>query len=70
MVGRQTKSFLMSIRTTGMRTTNSGCDSTKNPPPPQVEMKALDELIANKLPKLHAHLVATECDISLIATDW
>lgn len=36
----------------------------------QVEMLALDELLSQKLPLLHAHLANTECDISLIATDW
>mmetsp|Transcript_23386 Transcript_23386/g.51328 ORF Transcript_23386/g.51328 Transcript_23386/m.51328 type:complete len:402 (-) Transcript_23386:579-1784(-) len=36
----------------------------------QIEMRALDELISNKLPRLHAHLKATDCDISIIATDW
>lgn len=33
-------------------------------------MRALDELLLQKLPRLHAHLVAKECDISLFATDW
>ncbi len=33
-------------------------------------MRALDELLGHKLPKLHAHLEATMCDISLLATDW
>jgi hypothetical protein len=36
----------------------------------QIEMKALFELIKEKLPRLHAHMIATETDISLIATDW
>uniref|UniRef100_A0A7S0RDZ9 Rab-GAP TBC domain-containing protein n=1 Tax=Chlamydomonas leiostraca TaxID=1034604 RepID=A0A7S0RDZ9_9CHLO len=36
----------------------------------QVEMRALDELLGHKLPRLHAHFVAKDCDISLIATDW
>eukprot|EP00201_Polytomella_parva_P003812 CAMPEP_0175086916 /NCGR_PEP_ID=MMETSP0052_2-20121109/29530_1 /TAXON_ID=51329 ORGANISM="Polytomella parva, Strain SAG 63-3" /NCGR_SAMPLE_ID=MMETSP0052_2 /ASSEMBLY_ACC=CAM_ASM_000194 /LENGTH=425 /DNA_ID=CAMNT_0016359183 /DNA_START=290 /DNA_END=1567 /DNA_ORIENTATION=+ len=36
----------------------------------QVEMKALDELIASKLPKLHAHFRAIDFDISMLATDW
>lgn len=36
----------------------------------KVEMKALDELVMHKLPRLHAHLLATDCDISLFATDW
>ncbi len=33
-------------------------------------MRALDELLSVKLPALHAHLAATQCDVSLIATDW
>lgn len=33
-------------------------------------MKALDELITTKIPKLHAHFRAVELDISIIATDW
>ncbi len=33
-------------------------------------MLALDELLSQKLPQLHAHLKNTDCDISLIATDW
>eukprot|EP00798_Chlamydomonas_sp_ICE-L_P007738 gene7738-914_t len=36
----------------------------------QIEMNALDELISNKLPRLHAHLNVTDCDISILATDW
>lgn len=36
----------------------------------QVEMRALDELISQKLPRLHAHLQAIDFDISMIATDW
>lgn len=36
----------------------------------QVEMKALDELIAQKLPRLSAHLTALEADVSILATDW
>lgn len=36
----------------------------------QVEMKALDELIAQKLPRLSAHLNALEADVSILATDW
>ena len=36
----------------------------------QTEMKALFELLKEKLPRLHSHMVATETDISLIATDW
>lgn len=33
-------------------------------------MKALDELIAHKLPHLSAHLNALEADVSILATDW
>lgn len=33
-------------------------------------MKALDELIALKLPRLSAHLHALEADVSILATDW
>jgi hypothetical protein len=36
----------------------------------QVEMKALDELIAQKLPRLSAHLNTLEADVSILATDW
>jgi hypothetical protein len=36
----------------------------------QVEMKALDELIAQKLPRLSAHVTALEADVSILATDW
>lgn len=36
----------------------------------QVEMKALDELIAQKLPRLSAHLNSLEADVSILATDW
>lgn len=36
----------------------------------QVEMKALDELISDKLPRLAAHFQVIEMDISLLATDW
>jgi hypothetical protein len=36
----------------------------------QVEMKALDELIAQKLPRLSAHFNALEVDVSILATDW
>eukprot|EP00879_Flechtneria_rotunda_P013690 GHRR01014300.1.p1 GENE.GHRR01014300.1~~GHRR01014300.1.p1 ORF type:complete len:277 (+),score=140.82 GHRR01014300.1:249-1079(+) len=36
----------------------------------QVEMKALDELIGQKLPRLAAHLTALEADVSILATDW
>eukprot|EP00877_Chromochloris_zofingiensis_P004450 jgi/Chrzof1/14005/Cz08g20260.t1 len=35
-----------------------------------VEMRALGDLIAAKMPQLHAHLQATGCDVSLLATDW
>ena len=30
----------------------------------------LQELTYNKLPKLHKHLQATGCEMSIIATDW
>ena len=33
-------------------------------------MKALDELIRIKLPRLHAHLELLEADVSVVATDW
>jgi hypothetical protein len=36
----------------------------------QVEMKALDELMSHKLPRLYQHFQQVECDISIIATDW
>lgn len=36
----------------------------------QIEMKALDELVFQKLPRLHAHFKELECDISIIATEW
>jgi len=36
----------------------------------QIEMQALSELVSQKLPRLHAHLEQTFCDISIIATDW
>jgi hypothetical protein len=36
----------------------------------QVEMKALDELIAQKLPRLAAHLAELEAEVSILATDW
>lgn len=36
----------------------------------QVEMKALDELVAQKLPRLHAHFTAIDLDMSMLATDW
>jgi hypothetical protein len=35
-----------------------------------VEMRALEALIAAKLPRLAAHMAALEADVSLIATDW
>lgn len=36
----------------------------------QVEMRALDELIASKLPRLHEHFASIDLDISMLATDW
>ena len=33
-------------------------------------MKALDELIAEKYPAMHGHMVTLGADISLAATDW
>ncbi|PNH09536.1 TBC1 domain family member 2A [Tetrabaena socialis] len=36
----------------------------------QIEMRALDELIATKLPRLHAHFASVDLDISMLATDW
>lgn len=33
-------------------------------------MKALDELIAQKLPRLAQHMTDLEADISILATDW
>lgn len=36
----------------------------------QVEMKALDELTAQKLPRLAQHMTDLEVDISILATDW
>ena len=33
-------------------------------------MRALEELMASKLPRLAAHMAALEADISIIATDW
>ncbi|EFJ51322.1 hypothetical protein VOLCADRAFT_120512 [Volvox carteri f. nagariensis] len=36
----------------------------------QVEMRALDELISTKLPRLHEHFTAIDLDISMLATDW
>ena len=38
--------------------------------PHQVEMKALEELVGHKLPRLAAHLADLDADMSLIATDW
>ncbi|PNH10252.1 TBC1 domain family member 2A, partial [Tetrabaena socialis] len=35
-----------------------------------VEMKTLQDLIQEKLPRLGAHMAALGCDASLIATDW
>jgi Rab-GTPase-TBC domain len=35
-----------------------------------VEMRSLSELIAKKLPKLHAHMDHLGCDISILVTDW
>ncbi|KAI8476393.1 MAG: rab-GTPase-TBC domain-containing protein [Monoraphidium minutum] len=36
----------------------------------QVEMRALEELLQAKLPRLAAHMAALEADVSVIATDW
>ncbi|GLC41876.1 hypothetical protein PLESTF_000095400 [Pleodorina starrii] len=36
----------------------------------QVEMRALDELIGAKLPRLHEHFSSIDLDISMLATDW
>lgn len=33
-------------------------------------MKALDELIGQKMPRLATHMAALEADISILATDW
>lgn len=33
-------------------------------------MKALDELIRIKLPRLAAHLAALEADVSVVGTNW
>jgi hypothetical protein len=33
-------------------------------------MKALDELIAQKLPRLASHLAELEAEVSILATDW
>ncbi|KAG2449397.1 hypothetical protein HYH02_005547 [Chlamydomonas schloesseri] len=35
-----------------------------------VEMRTLQELVGEKLPRLHAHMARLGCDTSLIATDW
>lgn len=35
-----------------------------------VEMRSLEELTYNKLPRLHKHLQASGCEMSIIATDW
>lgn len=34
------------------------------------EAGLLQELLYNKVPKLHKHLQATGCEMSIIATDW
>lgn len=34
--------------------------------PPQVEAKALGELVSHKLPRLAAHLAALDADVSLL----
>lgn len=39
-------------------------------PTPQIEMRALNELIAAKLPRLQQHFAAIDLDISMLATDW
>ncbi|KIY99590.1 TBC1 domain family member 2A [Monoraphidium neglectum] len=36
----------------------------------QVEMRALEDLMSTKLPRLAAHMAALEADVSIIATDW
>lgn len=36
----------------------------------QVEMKALEEMISQKLPRLSAHLATLEADVSALALDW
>lgn len=33
-------------------------------------MKALDELLSQKMPRLAAHLHELEADVSILATDW
>ncbi len=33
-------------------------------------MKALGELVGNKLPRLWAHMQALEVEMALLATDW
>lgn len=40
------------------------------PAPCQIEMRALDELIGTKLPRLQQHFQAIDFDISMLATDW
>mmetsp|Transcript_8835 Transcript_8835/g.18886 ORF Transcript_8835/g.18886 Transcript_8835/m.18886 type:complete len:470 (+) Transcript_8835:84-1493(+) len=35
-----------------------------------VEMRTLGQLIASKLPRLHHHLEALSCDVSVFSTDW
>ncbi|KAG2433312.1 hypothetical protein HXX76_008378 [Chlamydomonas incerta] len=35
-----------------------------------VEMRTLQELVGEKLPRLHTHMARLGCDTSLIATDW
>lgn len=35
-----------------------------------VEMRSLEELTYKKLPKLYKHLQTTQCEMSIIATDW
>lgn len=37
---------------------------------PQIEMRALNELIAAKLPRLQQHFISIDLDISMLATDW
>lgn len=36
----------------------------------QVEMKALEDLLSSKLPRLAAHMRALEADVGIIATEW
>lgn len=35
-----------------------------------IDLLALQELVIVKLPKLHKHLQALGCDMTIIATDW